>query len=41
MVERNRRLLWLMAIGNQPTQIVDKAIDQRTMTRMLDLRDVL
>jgi hypothetical protein len=38
---RQRRLLWLMAIGNQSAQEVDKAIDWRTRTRMLDLRDVL
>jgi hypothetical protein len=41
MVKRNRGLLWLMAIGNQSTQNVDKAIDGRAMARMLNLRNVL
>lgn len=41
MVERNRRLLWLMAISNQCAENIDKAIERQPMARMLNLRDVL
>ncbi len=41
MVERNRGLLGLIAIGNQSAQNVDSSIDWRAMARMLDLRNVL
>ena len=41
MVYRNRRFLWLMAIGNQSAQNIDKAVDRRAMSWMLNLRDVL
>jgi hypothetical protein len=41
-VERSeRRLLRLMAIGNQTAQNIDKAVDRRPMARRLDLGDVL
>lgn len=40
VVDGNRRLLGLMAIGNQSAKNIDKAIDWRAMTRMLDLRNV-
>ena len=41
MVKGDGWLLWLMAIGNQSTQDVDKAVDWRTVARMLNLRTVL
>ncbi len=41
MVKGDRRLLRLMAIGNQSPQNIDKAIDGRAMARMLNLRNVL
>ncbi len=41
VVDGDRGLLRLVAISNQSTQDVDKAIDRRTMARMLDLRNVL
>lgn len=41
MVNCNRRLLWLMAIGNQSAQNIDKAVNWRAMARMLNLRNVL
>ena len=41
MVKGDGWLLWLMAIGNQSTQDVDKAVDWRTLARMLNLRTVL
>ncbi len=41
VVKCNGRLLGLMAISNQSAENIDKAIDWRTMTRMLDLRNVL
>ena len=41
MVKGNGWLLWLMAIGNQSAQDIDKAIDWRTVARMLNLRNVL
>jgi hypothetical protein len=34
-------LLWLLVIGNQSTQDVDKAVDWRTVARRLNLRNVL
>ena len=41
VVDRNRRLLRLVAVGNQATQNVDKAVHRRAMTRMLNLLNVL
>jgi hypothetical protein len=35
------RLLGLVTISNQSTDHVDQEIDGTTMTRMLDLRDIL